>query len=70
MKPDNKPNRYPYGSADVIRIAYECDVCIDTVRQVLKGGSVSSRARQRVYRKLAETGKLHWVGAKPAEVKP
>jgi hypothetical protein len=62
---DNKPSKKPYTSADVIRLAHEAQVCITTVRAVLDGGTPSGRPRGRVYQKLLDWGKEHWI-QKPA----
>jgi hypothetical protein len=67
LLPDMKRDPKPYGFSDVVRFAAQTDTCPSTVQEVLNGGHVRSRARQRIYRALVEAGKGHWIASPKKE---
>jgi hypothetical protein len=56
----------PYGARDEQEIALKCDVALNTVRAVLRGEPLKSRARQRVYRQLVADGCEIWIAKETA----
>jgi hypothetical protein len=57
----------PYGGRDILELAVAVDCSPSVVRDVLRGGRVHTRTRQRLWRHLDATKRLHWI-ADPKQV--